>query len=66
MMASLYEEDIVAEDDIRNWHATGTAKGEGQKPDIRENYKRCWMIGARMIQQFDEQESEEESDEDDD
>jgi len=64
ILAALYQDDIVEEDDIRNWHKKPSAQGEGAKPPAsRENLKKCWTVGAHMIKQFDEQESEE-SDED--
>ena len=60
ILAALYQDDIVEEDDIRNWHKTPSAEGEGAKPPAsQENFKKCWVVGARMIKQFDEQESEE-------
>ncbi|KAH0583976.1 hypothetical protein H2248_009559 [Termitomyces sp. 'cryptogamus'] len=68
ILAALYQDDIVDEDDIRKWHRLPMAKGEGAnaKDDVLENIKKCWAIGAHMIKQFDEQESEEDSDDDDD
>ncbi|KAN0076973.1 Nucleotide-diphospho-sugar transferase [Tylopilus felleus] len=66
ILAALYQEDIVEEDDIRTWHKKPSAQGEGVKPPAtQENFKKCWIVGAHMIKQFDEQESEEESEEDD-
>ncbi|KAJ7774726.1 nucleotide-diphospho-sugar transferase [Mycena metata] len=62
ILAELYQADIVEEDDIRAWYASTAAKGTGLKAGpTAENVKRCWAVGARMIQQFDEQESESES-----
>ncbi|KAJ7046683.1 nucleotide-diphospho-sugar transferase [Mycena alexandri] len=62
ILAELYQADIVEEDDIRAWYASPAAKGTGLKSGpTTENVKRCWAVGARMIQQFDEQESESES-----
>lgn len=61
ILAALYQEDIVEEDDIRNWYKKPSAQGEGVKPPAsQENFKKCWTVGAHMIKQFDEQESEEE------
>lgn len=45
----------MEEDDIRAWHAMPASRGEGD-----ENLKKCWLVGAKMIQQFDEQDSESE------
>ncbi|KAH0827077.1 hypothetical protein J3R83DRAFT_4762 [Lanmaoa asiatica] len=64
ILAALYQDDIVEEDDIRNWHEKPGAQGEGVTPASQENFKKCWTVGAHMIKQFDEQESEEESDDD--
>ncbi|KAJ7172576.1 nucleotide-diphospho-sugar transferase [Mycena filopes] len=62
ILAELYQTDIVEEDDIRAWYASPAAKGTGLVGGpTAENVKRCWAVGARMIQQFDEQESESES-----
>ncbi|KAJ7740705.1 nucleotide-diphospho-sugar transferase [Mycena maculata] len=61
ILAELYQTDIVEEDDIRAWYALPSAKGTGLVGGpTTENVKRCWAVGARMIQQFDEQESESE------
>ncbi|KAF8163214.1 nucleotide-diphospho-sugar transferase, partial [Crassisporium funariophilum] len=65
ILAALYQQDIVEEDDIRGWHILPNSQGEGRKSALeKENFKKCWMIGTHMINQFDEQESDEESDED--
>ncbi|KAJ7710005.1 nucleotide-diphospho-sugar transferase [Mycena rosella] len=62
ILAELYQADIVEEDDIRAWYALPEAKGAGLVGGpTAENVKRCWAVGARMIQQFDEQESDSES-----
>ena len=63
VLAALYQDDIVEEEDIRQWHAQPSSKGEGHKAGKLENMKRCWTIGARMIEQFDEQESDDDSSE---
>ncbi|RDB21277.1 Translation initiation factor eIF-2B subunit epsilon [Hypsizygus marmoreus] len=61
ILAALYQDDIVEEDDIRKWHAQPASKGEGLKES--ENIKKCWIIGAHMIKQFDEQESDDDEEE---
>ena len=49
----------MEEEDIRNWHAKPEAKGEGvQGGNLLENLQRTWIIGARMIHQFNEQDSD--------
>jgi translation initiation factor eIF-2B subunit epsilon len=53
ILAALYQDDIVEEDDIRAWHARPSSRGEA------ENMKKCWAVGTRMIEQFDEQDSTE-------
>ncbi|TFY70380.1 hypothetical protein EVG20_g2649 [Dentipellis fragilis] len=64
ILAALYQNDIVEEDDIRGWHKLPESKGEGLKPGpVLENMQKSWIVGARMIHQFDEQES---TDEDED
>jgi translation initiation factor eIF-2B subunit epsilon len=56
ILAALYQDDIVEEEDIRRWHALPTSRGEGTESNENlENIKRCWVIGGHMIQQFDEQ-----------
>ena len=64
ILAALYQDDIVEEEDIRRWHVQPTSKGEGHKPsgDL-ENIRRCWTIGGHMIQQFNEQGSDNDSSE---
>lgn len=55
------------EDDVREWHAKPQSQGEGVKlTSLQDNYKKCWVTGAHMIKQFDEQDSDEESEEDTD
>jgi translation initiation factor eIF-2B subunit epsilon len=55
----------VEEEDIRHWHAQPEAKGEGIKNGtLLENVQKTWIVGARMIHQFNEQDSEDEDSED--
>uniref|UniRef100_A0A0W0F8S1 Translation initiation factor eIF2B subunit epsilon n=1 Tax=Moniliophthora roreri TaxID=221103 RepID=A0A0W0F8S1_MONRR len=57
ILAALYQDDIVEEDDIRTWHKLST---QGIPDGLsKENMMKCWAIGAKMIEQFDEQESDE-------
>ena len=56
ILAALYQGDIVEEDDIRKWHSLPSAKGEGLESSVQERYHRCWAVGTRIIQQFDDQE----------
>jgi translation initiation factor eIF-2B subunit epsilon len=64
ILAALYQDDIVDEDDIRAWHVKPQSQGQDVKStSLQENYKKCWVTGAHMIKQFDEQDSDEESDE---
>jgi hypothetical protein len=59
ILAALYQNDIVEEEDIRNWHALPEAKGEDVKDQILlENLQKTWIVGARMIHQFNEQDSD--------
>lgn len=59
ILAALYRTDIVEEDDIRNWHAQPEAKGEDVKDrKLLENLQKTWTVGARMIHEFNEQESD--------
>ncbi|EIM90142.1 nucleotide-diphospho-sugar transferase [Stereum hirsutum FP-91666 SS1] len=63
ILAAMYQNDVVDEDDIREWHAKPASKGEGLKEgEVLENFKKLWIVGARMIHQFDEQESDEDED----
>lgn len=64
ILAAMYQNDVVDEDDIREWHAKPASKGEGLKEgEVLENFKKLWIVGARMIHQFDEQESDDEESE---
>ena len=56
---------MVDEDDIRAWHDLPESKGKGSGATA-ENMHRCWAVGSRMIQQFDEQDDESEEDEEGD
>jgi translation initiation factor eIF-2B subunit epsilon len=63
ILAALYQDDVVEEDDIRQWHALPASKGLGLKPGTTtENIKKCWLVGARMITQFNQQDSDGEED----
>lgn len=53
------------EDDIRGWHELPVSQGVGALLSEAEELKRCWTVGSRMIEQFDEQESSEEDDDKD-
>ncbi|KAG2041714.1 nucleotide-diphospho-sugar transferase [Suillus americanus] len=67
ILAALYQDDIVDEDDIRAWHGNSKSQGQGVKPtSLQDNYNKCWVTGAHMIKQFDEQDSDEDSEEDSD
>lgn len=67
ILAALYQDDIVDEDDIRAWHGNPKSQGQDVKPaSLQDNYNKCWVTGAHMIKQFDEQDSDEESEEDSD
>ena len=49
------------EDDIRAWHKTAAARGTTLKPGpLLDGVKHCWLVGQKMIEQFDAQESESE------
>ncbi|KAF8894552.1 nucleotide-diphospho-sugar transferase [Infundibulicybe gibba] len=63
ILAALYQDDIVEEDHIRAWHALPASRGQDKSGTEAENAKKCWMVGAHMIQQFDEQESDEDESE---
>jgi translation initiation factor eIF-2B subunit epsilon len=59
ILAALYQNDIVEEEDIRNWHVQPEAKGESVKSgNLPENMEKTWIVGARMIHQLNEQESD--------
>ena len=68
-LAALYQLDLVDEEHIRAWHASPVARGEGvlgAKPGsaFLEGLMKCWAVGTKMIEQFDEaSDSEEESSE---
>ncbi|KAI5829200.1 nucleotide-diphospho-sugar transferase [Schizophyllum commune Tattone D] len=69
ILAALYQEDVVEEEDIRAWFKHPEARGEdvGATGEELENIKKCRDVGAKMIEQFDAQEtSEEDSDADED
>ncbi|KAI9446408.1 nucleotide-diphospho-sugar transferase [Lactarius indigo] len=64
ILAALYQNDIVEEEDIQNWHAKPEAKGEGVKSgNLLENIQKTWIVGARMIHQLNEQESDDDESE---
>ena len=59
ILAALYQNDIVEEEDIQSWHALPESKGENVKNfTLLENLQRSWIVGARMIHQLNEQESD--------
>jgi translation initiation factor eIF-2B subunit epsilon len=64
-LAALYQDDMIDEDDIRAWHAQPDAKGEGMfEGEHREKVRKLWLVGARMIHQLNEQESDDEDNDD--
>jgi len=59
ILLALYQNDIVEEEDIRDWHTQPEAKGEDVKDrKLLENLQQTWKVGAHMIDQFNEQESD--------
>jgi translation initiation factor eIF-2B subunit epsilon len=67
ILLALYQNDTVEEEDIRRWHAQAKAKGEGIKNStLLENVQKTWIVGARIIHQFNEQDSEDPSSESED
>ena len=66
ILAALYQDDIVDEDDIRAWHVTAAARGTAVKPgSLLDGIKHCWLVGQKMIEQFDAQDSESEEESED-
>jgi translation initiation factor eIF-2B subunit epsilon len=64
ILAAFYQEDVVEESHIRQWHALPASKGADLKPGaILENIRKCWAVGGVLIKQFDEQDSDEEESE---
>lgn len=67
ILAALYQQDIVEEEDIRKWYASPAARGAGAgEGAAAKNMRKLWTVGSRMIAQFDAQgdsESEDESEE---
>ncbi|TRM61898.1 nucleotide-diphospho-sugar transferase [Schizophyllum amplum] len=64
ILAALYQEDVVEEDDIRAWYKSPLSRGEGVEDTAKvEDIKKCWAVGGKMIQQFDAQGSDESSEE---
>ncbi|KAH8117331.1 nucleotide-diphospho-sugar transferase [Phellopilus nigrolimitatus] len=62
ILAALYQDDVVDEDDIRAWHGRATSKGgDADGEALAENMHKCWAVGTRMIEQFDEQDDESDS-----
>ncbi|KAK7467011.1 translation initiation factor eIF-2B epsilon subunit, GEF [Stygiomarasmius scandens] len=63
ILVALYQADIVEEIDMRKWHSLPSSKGQGMEPGPRrDGIKKCWEVGAVILQQLSEQESD--SDED--
>ncbi|KDQ60712.1 hypothetical protein JAAARDRAFT_190866 [Jaapia argillacea MUCL 33604] len=64
ILAALYQNDIVEEEHIRAWHSLASSQGDDLKAGTyADNMRKCWAVGTRMIQQFDEQEDSEDSEE---
>jgi translation initiation factor eIF-2B subunit epsilon len=59
ILATLYNEDIVDEDDIRAWHKSSRARGVGSgNEDTRASMERLRRVGTAMIERFEESDSE--------
>lgn len=67
VLVALYQDDLVEEEDIKAWHRSPAARGEGLglRPGsaILEGVKKCWAVGERLLDQFDGESEEEEEDE---
>ncbi|KAJ7582893.1 nucleotide-diphospho-sugar transferase [Mycena floridula] len=61
ILAALYQDDLVEDDDIRAWYALPSSKGEGTGP-LKDNVVKCWEFGGKMIQHLDEQDESDDSD----
>ena len=60
ILAALYQDDVVEEDDIRKWHSLPASKGIGLNPGpTTDNIRKCWAVGTHLIAQFDEQSDDE-------
>lgn len=60
LLGALYQEDIIEEDDVRAWHRKPESRGLGVP-----GMEKCWMVGSRMIEQFDAQEADDSGSESD-
>ncbi|GJJ12053.1 hypothetical protein Clacol_006294 [Clathrus columnatus] len=61
LLAALYQEDIVEENDVRTWHSKPESRGKtAADVNVAVKMDRCWSIGSRMIEQFDAQDSDDE------
>ncbi|KAH6918678.1 translation initiation factor eif-2b [Coprinopsis sp. MPI-PUGE-AT-0042] len=60
ILAALYQEDIVEEEDIYAWHRVPSSRGSGD-----EGMERTWSIGGQLIAQLAEQDSDSEEDSED-
>ncbi|KAI0807445.1 nucleotide-diphospho-sugar transferase [Fomes fomentarius] len=67
VLVALYQDDLVEEEDIKAWHRSPAARGEGLglKPGsaILEGVKKCWAVGEKLLDQFDGESEEEEEEE---
>ncbi|KAG7452606.1 nucleotide-diphospho-sugar transferase [Guyanagaster necrorhizus] len=64
ILAALYQADIVEEEDLGKWHSSPSAGGVGLPPGTQtDNIRKCWNIGALLIQQIGQQDSGEDSEE---
>jgi translation initiation factor eIF-2B subunit epsilon len=53
ILASLYQNDIVEEEEIYAWHRVPASRGSGD-----EGMERTWSIGGQLIAQLAEQDSD--------
>lgn len=58
LLGALYQEDIIEEEDVRAWHRKPESRGKKGVPGM----EKCWLVGSRMIEQFNAQDSGSESD----
>lgn len=61
LLAALYHEDIVEEEDVRAWHRKPESRGTTGGA-IAAGMQKCWSIGSRMVEQFDAQDSDSDAD----
>jgi len=60
ILASLYQNDVIDEDDISGWHKLPISNPNMQS-EVGQNMRRCWTVGGKLLEHLEEDSESEDS-----